>query len=104
MLWAQTDNGVIVGADAIGELRKMAEAVGKEAAQKLLSELAAQPTVDVFLADMLIPYLALTQGKSAFLVRTISEHIESNVWLMEKILNVKFTIQRDNNLYRIEKS
>ncbi len=104
VLWAQTDSGVIVGADAIGELHKMAEAVGKEAAQKLLSELLAQPTVDVFLADMLIPYLALAQGKSAFLVRTISEHIESNVWLMEKILKVKFTIQRDNNLFRIEKS
>jgi len=104
VLWAQTDTGVIVGADAIGELRKMAEAVGKEAAQKLLSELSVKPTVDVFLADMLIPYLALTKGKSAFLVRTISEHIESNVWLMEKILNVKFSIKRVNNLYQIEKS
>jgi len=48
--------------------------------------------------------LALAQGKSAFLVRTISEHIESNMWLMEKMLNVKFSIQRVNNLYRIEKS
>ena len=94
VLWAQTDSGVIIGADAIGELRKMAEAVGKEAAQKLLAELSAQPTVDVFLADMLIPYMALTQGKSAFLTRTISEHIESNIWLMEKMLNVKFTIQQ----------
>ena len=104
VLWAQTDNGVIIGSDAIGELRKMAEVVGKEAAQKLVAELSAQPTVDVFLADMLVPYMALTEGKSSLLVRTISEHIESNVWLMEKMLNVKFTIQRVNNLYRIEKS
>jgi RNA 3'-phosphate cyclase len=104
VLWAQTDTGVIIGADAIGELRKMAEAVGKEAAQKLFAELSAQPTVDVFLADMLIPYIALSEGKSVFLTRTISEHIESNVWLTEKMLNVKFTIQKVNNLYRIEKS
>ena len=104
VLWAQTDNGVIIGADAIGELRKMAEAVGKEAAQKLVAELSVQPTVDVFLADMLIPYMALTQGKSVFLVRTISEHIESNIWLMEKMLNVKFIIEKVNNLYKIEKS
>ena len=33
VLWAETDTGVIVGADSIGELRKMAEDVGKEAAQ-----------------------------------------------------------------------
>jgi len=104
VLWAQTNSGVILGADAIGELRKMAEVVGKEAAQKLLAELSAEPTVDVFLADMLIPYMALVQGTSAFLTRTISEHIESNIWLMEKMLDIKFNIQRINNLYRIEKS
>jgi RNA 3'-phosphate cyclase len=103
-LWAETDTGALVGADAIGELRKMAEDVGKEAAQTLLTELAAQPTVDEFLADMLIPYMALAEGKSAFLVQAVSEHIESNIWLMEKMLNSKFSIQKVNNLYRIEKS
>ncbi len=103
VLWAETDTGVIIGADAIGELRKMSEAVGKEAAEKLLTELSVKPTVDVYLADMLIPYMALAQGKSTFLVRTISEHIESNIWLMEKMLNVKFTIQKVNNLYQDRK-
>jgi RNA 3'-terminal phosphate cyclase (ATP) len=104
VLWAETDAGVIIGADAIGELRKMSEAVGKEAAEKLLTELTVEPTVDIYLADMLIPYMALAQGKSAFLVRAISEHIEANIWLMEKMLNVQFTIQKVNNLYRVEKS
>jgi RNA 3'-terminal phosphate cyclase (ATP) len=104
VLWAETDTGVIIGADAIGELRKMSEEVGKEAAQKLNAELSAKPTVDIYLADMLIPYMALAQGKSVFLARTVSEHIESNIWLMEKMLNVKFTIEKVNNLYRIEKS
>jgi RNA 3'-phosphate cyclase len=104
VLWAETDTGVIIGADAIGELRKMSEAVGEEAAEKLLTELTVEPTVDVYLADMLIPYMALAKGKSAFLVRTISEHIEANIWLMEEMLNVQFTTQRVNNLYRIEKS
>ena len=104
VLWAETDSGVIIGSDAIGELGKTSEAVGKEAAEKLITELSAEPTVDVYLADMLIPYMALAQGKSVFLARTISEHIEANIWLMEKILNVKFTIQKVNNLHRIEKS
>jgi RNA 3'-phosphate cyclase len=104
VLWAETDTGVIIGADAIGELRKMSEAVGKEAAQRLNAELLVKPTVDIYLADMLIPYMALTEGKSVFLARTISEHIESNIWLIEKMLNVKFTIEKVNSLYRIEKS
>jgi RNA 3'-terminal phosphate cyclase (ATP) len=104
VLWAETDTGIIIGADAIGQLRKTAEAVGKEAAEKLITELTVEPTVDVYLADMLIPYMALAQGKSAVLARTISEHIESNIWLIEKMLNVQFTTQKVNNLYRIEKS
>ncbi|MCL5876901.1 MAG: RNA 3'-terminal phosphate cyclase [Candidatus Bathyarchaeota archaeon] len=103
-LWAQTDTGVLLGADAIGELWKMAEDVGKEAARTLIAELSAQATVDEFLADMLIPYMALTEGKSVFLARAVSEHIESNIWLMEKMLNTRFSIKKVNNLYRIEKS
>jgi len=104
VLWAETDTGVLIGADAIGELRKMSEEVGKEAAEKLLTELSVEPTVDIYLADMLIPYVALTQGKSSFFVRTISEHVESNIWLMEKMLNVKFHIEKINRLYRVEKN
>ncbi len=103
VLWGQTDTGIIIGADAIGGLRKMSEDVGKEAAEKLLAELSVKPTVDVFLADMLIPYMALAKGESAFFVRTVSEHIEANIWLMEKMLNVKFTTQKINDLYKIQK-
>ena len=103
-LWAETDTGALVGADAIGQLRKMAEDVGREAAEKLVAELSVKPTVDVFLADMLIPYMALAGGKSVFFTRAISEHIEANIWLMETMLNAKFSIQKVNNLYRIEKT
>lgn len=103
-LWAETDTGVIVGADAIGELRKSAEAVGREAAQKLLAELNSEVCVDEFLADMLIPYMALTEGKSSLLTRTLTEHIESNIWLMEKTLNSRFCVEKVNNLVRVEKS
>jgi RNA 3'-terminal phosphate cyclase (ATP) len=104
VLWAETDTGIILGADAIGGLHKMSEAVGKEAAEKLAAELAVKPTVDVHLADMLLPYMALAQGKSTLLTRTVSEHIESNIWLIEKMLNFQFTIEKVNNLYRVEKS
>lgn len=103
-LWAQTDTGAIVGSDAIGERQKISEDVGKEAAQKLLTEILSQPTIDIHLADMLIPYMALSSGNSTILARTISEHIESNVWLIEKILNVKFIVKKTDNLFRIEKN
>jgi RNA 3'-terminal phosphate cyclase (ATP) len=104
VLWAKTDSGVLIGADAIGGLGKISETVGEEVAVKLLTELSFRSTIDVYLADMLLLYMALAQGKSVFLTRSISEHIESNIWLIEKMLNVKFTTERTNNLYRIEKN
>jgi RNA 3'-phosphate cyclase len=103
VLWIETDTRVILGADAIGELRKTSETVGNEAAEKLHEEIHHEPTVDVHLADMLIPYVALADGRSAYLARTISEHLETNIWLAEKILSVKFHVEKIDGLYKIEK-
>ncbi len=103
-LWAETEKGVIIGADAIGELGKTSETVGKQAADRLLAEMSFMPTVDVYLADMLIPYISFANGKSVFFTTTVSQHLETNIWLMEKMLNTKFTIQKANNLFKIEKN
>jgi RNA 3'-terminal phosphate cyclase (ATP) len=101
ILWAETDTATILGADAIGELRKPSETVGREAAEKLCRELSMKPTVDSHLADMLIPYMALAKGRSAFLTATLSEHLETNIWLCEKILNVKFSVQKVDDVYQV---
>jgi RNA 3'-terminal phosphate cyclase (ATP) len=103
VLWAETNTGAIVGADAIGELRKTSEAVGIEAAERLYTELSAAPTVDTHLADMVVPYVALAKGASVFLVRTVSDHLEANIWLAEKILGAHFNVEKVKNLYRVEK-
>jgi RNA 3'-terminal phosphate cyclase (ATP) len=76
---------------------------GRESAERLYTELSAMPTVDAHLADMLIPYVALAKGTSAFLTRTVSDHLDANIWLAEKILGVQFNVEKVNNLYRIEK-
>jgi len=103
VLWAKTTTGVLLGGDSIGELRKKSEDVGKEAAQNLLEELHAKATVDVHLADMLIPYIAFAQGRSVYLVRSMTEHLETNIWLTEELIGTKFSTERLGNLYRVEK-
>lgn len=103
-LWAETNTGAIIGADAIGELGKKSEKVGREAAEKLYAELSVRPTVDSYLADMLIPYMALAEGTSCLFTKLVSDHLETNIWLAEKMLNVRFGIQKMNSLFRIEKS
>ncbi|MBS7616563.1 RNA 3'-terminal phosphate cyclase [Candidatus Bathyarchaeota archaeon] len=103
VLWAETDEGILLGADAIGELKKASEAVGKEAAEKLYAEVSAEATVDVHLADMLVPYVALAKGSSVYLTRMVSDHLETNIWLAETLLGVKFKTMKINGLYRVEK-
>ena len=103
MLWVETDTGAVLGADAIGELGKPSETVGREAAEKLFAELSAKPTVDVHLADMLVPYVALAEGASVFLTKRVSEHLETNLWLAEKMLDVKFKVEKKAGLFRVEK-
>jgi RNA 3'-terminal phosphate cyclase (ATP) len=103
VLWAETDAGATLGADAIGQLGKPSESVGEEAAEKLTSEISAKATVDLHLADMLIPYMALAKGRSAYLTRDLSEHLETNIWLTKELLNVRFTVEKKDQLYRVER-
>ena len=103
VIWAKTSKGAILGGDAIGKLRKSSEAVGKEAVENLLKETEAKATVDVHLADMLVPYIALANGTSTYLTRKITDHIDTNIWLTEKILGTKIQVTKDGTQYRIEK-
>jgi RNA 3'-terminal phosphate cyclase (ATP) len=103
VLWAETDTGVILGGDAIGELRKPSEVVGREAAKNLLKELKERPTADIHLADMLIPYIGLAEGGSIYSVRDLTEHLETNIWLTEKILGVQFKVEKVGPLYIVKK-
>jgi len=102
VLWAKTSSGALLGGDAIGELGKPSEVVGVEAAENLLREVESMATVDVHLADMLVPYVALAQGESLYLTRVVTDHLDTNIWLAQEILGVKFTVTEVGNLYRIE--
>jgi len=102
VLWADTDTGAFLGGDAIGELGKPSEVVGREATENLRREVESKATVDVHLADMLVPYVALAQGKSVYLSREMTEHLDTNIWLAQRILGVEFYVTKAGNLYRIE--
>jgi RNA 3'-terminal phosphate cyclase (ATP) len=103
-LWAKTTTGAIIGADAIGDRKKCSEEIGREAAKRLISVINSRATVDENLSDMLIPFIALAKGTSSFLTRILSNHLLTNIWLIEKLLKTHFIIKKINNLYKITKS
>ena len=89
-LWSGYKSG-----SALGERGKRAELVGEEAARGILTELQAPGTVDVHLADQLVPYLALATGNSEMRVREMTKHLETNLYITQQFLEVNFTVQKD---------
>jgi len=90
-LVAEFEN-TIIGTDNLGKLGKRAEDVGKEAALELLNEQRTETCLDKHLADQILPYLALTSGKSQITVSEITKHCQTNIWVIEKFLEGKFEI------------
>jgi RNA 3'-terminal phosphate cyclase (ATP) len=88
------------GASSLGERGLPAEKVGRKAAEELIIELRSAATVDVHLADQLIPYLALAGGCCT--VREISLHARTNIWTVGHFLDAKIEIKEEKGLFRIE--
>ncbi|NPA70216.1 MAG: RNA 3'-terminal phosphate cyclase [Crenarchaeota archaeon] len=97
VLWAITDRDEILGGDALGEKGKPAEEVGREAAEKLVEDLSTNMAFDRHMGDMLIPYIALAEGYSKIGVAKLTLHTITNVHIVEKILNVKFKVQGEQD-------
>ena len=83
------------GGGALGKPGFRAEKVGSTAAASILQELKSGAGVDIYLADQLIPYLALAPGGS-FTTRTLTPHARTNIWVTEQFLDVKFKIEELN--------
>jgi RNA 3'-terminal phosphate cyclase (ATP) len=81
-----------VGGIALGKPGLKAEKVGEIAANAIIDELRSGAGVDEFLADQLIPYMALAGGGS-FTTRKITLHTKTNIWVTEQFLPVKFKIE-----------
>jgi RNA 3'-terminal phosphate cyclase (ATP) len=84
-------DNTVLGVNVLGERNKSAESVGREIKTKINKILTGTFAVDEHLADQLIPYMALAgQGK---ITAPVSKHTETNIWVVEKFLDVKFKIK-----------
>ena len=90
LVYAKTERSVL-GGDMIGEMRKNAEEVGREAARNLLFELT-NGAVDRHAADMLLPYMALA-GNGKIRAAEITQHMLMNISVIERFLPVRFAIE-----------
>ena len=93
-LFLRTENSVI-GTDSLGERGKPAEVVGRDASTDLIREIESNAPLDRYMADQIVPYLALAGGSVR--VSEITEHTRTNVDIVNKFgFNLKI---RENSIY-----
>jgi len=97
-IWARTGTGCLIGSDMAGALGRRAEFIGRQVARNLIEDLETEATVDRHLADQLIPFCALAGGISEYLIPHMTEHVETRLWLVEKMLGAKTEVKNNHIL------
>jgi len=82
-----------LGYGILGEIGRRAEEVGKEAAREFKKEIDSRACLDRFMADQILPYIALAQGKGQFSVSEVTNHCLTNIWVIEKFIKGRFGIE-----------
>ncbi len=94
-IYATTDSGGIIGADRAGAPGRTSEEIGEYVARNLIEDLATGATVDRYLADQLIFFAALADGVSEYRIPRLTEHVETNLWLVESMLRAKTAVSQN---------
>jgi len=84
--------GAVAGFSSLGRRGKRAEEVAGEAVNSLKDYLEARGCVDSHLADQLIPFMAMAKGNSAFTTTRITEHLLTNLWVIQHFKNVRISV------------
>jgi RNA 3'-terminal phosphate cyclase (ATP) len=85
VVWALAEKSVL-GGDSLGAKGKPAERVGREAAQKLLEDLATGKALDRHASDMMITYAAVACGESLLGGAQLTMHAWTNLHVVKKLV------------------
>lgn len=88
-LMAETDQGCLLGADQAGRPGRRSEAIAEFVVRSLWEDLDTGATTDRYLADQLILFAALARGTTEYRIPGMTDHVQSNLSLVEKILGAK---------------
>jgi len=91
-IYADTSSGSIIGSDRAGRPGRRSESIGRYVAQNFMEDVNTGAAVDRYIADQLIIYAGLAEGISRYSIPRITEHVETNLWLIEEFLGARTKI------------
>lgn len=80
------------GFSSLGRKGRRAEEVADEAVDSLKAYLRSGASIDPYLADQLVPFMAFARGGSAFRTARITEHLLTNLWVIQHFLSLSVTL------------
>ena len=80
---------VVAGFSSLGVKGKAAEKVADEAVQSLKEYIRSEGCTDPHLADQIVPFMALAKGISRLTTTRMTEHLTTNLLIIERFLKVK---------------
>jgi RNA 3'-terminal phosphate cyclase (ATP) len=99
-IYAETSSGSRIGSDRAGKPNRSSESIGRYVAQSFMKDIGTRATVDRYVADQLIIYAGLAEGVTRYSVPRVTEHVETNLWLIEEFLGARTRIE--GNILEIE--
>ena len=84
------------GFTALGAIGKRAEQVADEAVEDFLGFRDQPGALDLHLADQVVLFTALAEGESEVTLSEVTEHLKTNIWVIEQFLPVKFDLTEDS--------
>ncbi len=87
----------LAGFSSLGKRGKRAEQVGEEAASALIDYLKSGMCLDPYLADQAALYLSMLPGTSSFTTSSITQHLVTNLAVIQQFIPVAYTVGGDLN-------
>jgi len=82
----------VAGFSSLGAKGKPAEKVAEEAVDSMKDYIESKGCVDSHLADQLVPFVALAKGNSSFTTTRITDHLLTNLWVIQHFLDMTISI------------
>lgn len=95
LLWARTEKGCLLGADGAGRPGRRSEKIAYSVVNSLLEDLETGATCDRHASDQLIIFAGLAQGRSDYRIPMVTQHVETNLWLVREILGAEAELEGD---------
>lgn len=100
LLTAICENSVI-GQTALGERGVKAETLGEACATDLLETIASGAAIDEHMLDQVLPYMAMANGSSVVVAEGLTRHAETNITVIESLVDRRFSVTKKNGLVEV---